>query len=127
MVPGWLKDNIDLKFLPYERAIAEKVALYVLRELQLLGVYDASPLDPGTEALAAERFSRVTIDDMTTTLIRFALSRENGNLTRAAKSLGISRAGLHRQIHERGLNDYLKILRGEHDRVVKNDSFNLSD
>lgn len=114
-IPDWLEDALEKKFLPYELPIAKRASSFILWRLQLLGVYEESPLSPEMEALAHQRFRGVTLAEMQMIMIKYALTNEAGNLTTAAKKLGMSRAGLYRWIHDHNLTPFLKRLRNEDD------------
>jgi len=55
---------------------------------------------PGSRLSAAG----MTLDDMEREMIRAALSRFDGHITRAAEALGISRAALYRRMEKYGMN-----------------------
>ncbi|MCG8461652.1 MAG: sigma-54 dependent transcriptional regulator [Holophagales bacterium] len=62
---------------------------------------------PSTEASVAARHlpavGAMTLDEMERAMIRKALAHHRGNLTRTARSLGLSRAALYRRLHRHGL------------------------
>jgi DNA-binding NtrC family response regulator len=45
----------------------------------------------------------MTLDQVEQTLIRKALARHDGNVTRAAEALGLSRSALYRRLQQYGL------------------------
>ena len=52
---------------------------------------------------AAPRMEEMSLDDVERLLIQKALARYEGNVSHAAKSLGLSRSGLYRRIQKFGL------------------------
>jgi transcriptional regulator of acetoin/glycerol metabolism len=52
---------------------------------------------------SAPRLEEMSLDDVERLLIQKALARCDGNVTQAAKSLGLSRSGLYRRIQKFGL------------------------
>jgi len=55
------------------------------------------------EASSAQAFERLTLDEVERELIRRALKRHDGNVSEAAKSLGLSRSALYRRLERHGL------------------------
>ena len=55
------------------------------------------------EASRAQAFERLTLDEVERELIRRALKRHDGNVSEAAKSLGLSRSALYRRLERHGL------------------------
>lgn len=53
---------------------------------------------------AAAELGRMTLDDAERILVRDALARFEGNVNRAAESLGVSRSALYRRIEKHGLD-----------------------
>jgi DNA-binding NtrC family response regulator len=60
------------------------------------------PCDLGlrTEPLASSNLEELSLEDVEGVLIRKALARFDGNVSKAAKSLGLSRSGLYRRLHK---------------------------
>jgi transcriptional regulator of acetoin/glycerol metabolism len=48
-------------------------------------------------------FEQLTLDEVERELIRRALKRHDGNVSEAAKSLGLSRSALYRRLERHGL------------------------
>ncbi|HET9326583.1 MAG TPA: sigma-54 dependent transcriptional regulator [Candidatus Eisenbacteria bacterium] len=55
------------------------------------------------EAAGAQAFEKLTLDEVERELIRRALKRHDGNVSEAAKSLGLSRSALYRRLERHGL------------------------
>ncbi len=60
-------------------------------------------LRPTPHAEGAARVEEMSLEDVERMLIQKALSRHDGNVSHAAKSLGLSRSGLYRRIQKFGL------------------------
>jgi len=60
-------------------------------------------LRAGTSAGSGPRVEEMTLDEMERHLIQKALARFDGNVSHAAKSLGLSRSGLYRRLQKYGL------------------------
>ncbi len=73
-----------------ERAVLLSAGVEVTVEDLLLG--------PGTAALEG-----MTLQDVERVLIKKALTRHDGNVSRAARTLGLSRSALYRRLHRHGL------------------------
>ncbi|HET6681550.1 MAG TPA: sigma-54 dependent transcriptional regulator [Gemmatimonadaceae bacterium] len=54
-------------------------------------------------AASATRYEEMTLDEVERLLIRKALDRHDGNVSQAAKSLGLSRSALYRRLESHGL------------------------
>jgi DNA-binding NtrC family response regulator len=66
-------------------------------------VVDVADLDLRPRADAGERLDEMTLEDAEKQLIRKALARADGNVSRAAEALGLSRSALYRRIQQYGL------------------------
>jgi DNA-binding NtrC family response regulator len=55
------------------------------------------------QASGTQAFERLTLDEVERELIRRALKRHDGNVSEAAKSLGLSRSALYRRLERHGL------------------------
>ena len=66
----------------------------------LIGVGDLGLRPAGDRQL---RFDTLTLDEAERVLVAKALDRHRGNVTRAARDLGLSRAALYRKVHRHGL------------------------
>ena len=74
-------------------------ALLLCREEEI----QAADLSVGGQRSSPATFESMSIDDVEAVLIRKVMRRCEGNVTRAAESLGISRAALYRRIEKYGL------------------------
>jgi DNA-binding NtrC family response regulator len=63
----------------------------------------ASDLGLRTSASGAVRFEEMTLEEVERVLIQKALSRFDGNVSQAAKALGLSRSALYRRLASHGL------------------------
>jgi transcriptional regulator of acetoin/glycerol metabolism len=59
--------------------------------------------DLGLQAVAEQRMDDMSLEDVEALLIRKALVRYEGNVSRAAEALGLSRSALYRRIQRYGL------------------------
>jgi transcriptional regulator of acetoin/glycerol metabolism len=53
----------------------------------------------------AARLEEMTLDEVERYVIRRALSRSQGNVSRAADALGLSRSALYRRLQQHGLSE----------------------
>jgi DNA-binding NtrC family response regulator len=67
-------------------------------------VIRASDLGLSAEAGPAQQTDQMTLDDMERAAIRNALARAGGDITKAAKALGVSRGALYRRIEKHGMS-----------------------
>lgn len=82
-----------------ERAVLLAQGGDVIRAADL-GLRIPGPTGPGS----AVRYEEMTLDEVERSLIRKALERHDGNVSQAAKSLGLSRSALYRRLESHGLS-----------------------
>jgi DNA-binding NtrC family response regulator len=66
-------------------------------------IMDAAAFFPGGSAKTKKKTESGNLHDQEKNLIREALGNNNGNITKAAKELGLTRASLYRRIEKYGL------------------------
>jgi transcriptional regulator of acetoin/glycerol metabolism len=66
-------------------------------------VVRASDLGLRLSASGTVRFEEMTLEEVERVLIQKALSRYDGNVSQAAKALGLSRSALYRRLASHGL------------------------
>lgn len=110
-VPLWIEEKIRARY-PHEVQFLKGFTQWLLSELKLLDLYEESNVDPELELRLLEKMRGLTFVQVESILVKEALIEHKGNITSAAKLLGISRSAMYMTISRLNLNTFLLSIRG---------------